>query len=351
VPISELTEPLAVHAAIAEFDELGRDAFLEKHGYRRARQYFLRAPTGRFYDSKAIAGVAYGYQFPEHGPLRSAEFSGGEATVKSQLERLGFEIARNDQSYRDTEGQRNPLWIRDELILALDLYVQLGGQGFSHNHPGIVGCSELLNKLQRLLGTARSDTLRNQNGVYMKLMNFRRFDPVFTDTGRQGLARGNRLEEEVWRTFHSDPGRLANVAKAIRDQLTAEHKGEAAEAGILADNVDDEDFEAPEGRILTRLHRQRERNRTLVAAKKQRALALAGNLKCEACGFDFVATYGERGQGFMECHHIKPVETLTENSRTKVTDLALVCANCHRMIHAKRPWLSIDALRATLATQ
>jgi HNH endonuclease len=64
--------------------------------------------------------------------------------------------------------------------------------------------------------------------------------------------------------------------------------------------------------------------------------------------FDFEKRYGTRGRGFIEVHHIKAVATLVENSTTKLEDLALVCANCHRMIHAQKPWLSIEELRATL---
>jgi 5-methylcytosine-specific restriction protein A len=153
----------------------------------------------------------------------------------------------------------------------------------------------------------------------------------------------------VWNTFHEDPVRLAALAKAIRDQVLAENKDSANSVLPLADGPE-EDFEAPEGRILTRMHRMRERNRDLVAAKKRRALALRGGLQCEVCGFDFVVTYGERAQGFMECHHTKPVETLPEHSKTKVTELALVCANCHRMIHSRRPWITVQQLRALIAS-
>ncbi|WP_249187608.1 hypothetical protein [Nocardiopsis sp. MG754419] len=33
-------------------------------------------------------------------------------------------------------------------------------------------------------------------------------------------------------------------------------------------------------------------------------------------------------------------------SRTRLEDLALLCANRHRMIHVARPWLTVDRLRA-----
>ena len=56
---------------------------------------------------------------------------------------------------------------------------------------------------------------RNPNGVYMKLMNFRRFDPVYQAQGKTGLTRGNKLEETVWNDFASDPVRLAKTAAAI----------------------------------------------------------------------------------------------------------------------------------------
>jgi hypothetical protein len=60
---SELTSADAVRAAIAEFDALGRDAFLEKYGFRRSDRYMLQA-NGGLYDSKAIVGAAFGFQYP-----------------------------------------------------------------------------------------------------------------------------------------------------------------------------------------------------------------------------------------------------------------------------------------------
>lgn len=86
-----LTDPDAVEAAIRECDELGRDGFLEKHGFHRAKRYFV-VKGGRLYDSKAIAAVAHGYQLPEVGPLGPSEFSGGERTAASRLRGLGFEV-------------------------------------------------------------------------------------------------------------------------------------------------------------------------------------------------------------------------------------------------------------------
>jgi 5-methylcytosine-specific restriction enzyme A len=83
----------------------------------------------------------------------------------------------------------------------------------------------------------------------------------------------------------------------------------------------------------------------LCFGQKQLALKQGQGLSCEVCGFDFRAVYGDRGDGFIECHHIKPLETLEPNANTHVRDLALVCSNCHRMIHRRRPWLTIEQVR------
>lgn len=89
--IADLTSASAVRDAMREYDRLGRDAFLSKYGFRPARSYFLKE-NGRFYDSKAIAGVAYGIQHPDRGHLAGRDFVGGDATVRPKLESLGFEI-------------------------------------------------------------------------------------------------------------------------------------------------------------------------------------------------------------------------------------------------------------------
>jgi hypothetical protein len=57
--LAELTRE-AVLTAIAEFDPLGRAAFLESYGFGPARESFVEL-NGQHYDSKAIAGAAHRY--------------------------------------------------------------------------------------------------------------------------------------------------------------------------------------------------------------------------------------------------------------------------------------------------
>jgi hypothetical protein len=83
-----------------EFDELGRDQFLAKYGYRHAKRYFVRR-NGKLYDSKAIAGVAVGFQYSDRGPMLNSEFSGGEGSVVRRLEELGFELVDRGEDADD----------------------------------------------------------------------------------------------------------------------------------------------------------------------------------------------------------------------------------------------------------
>jgi 5-methylcytosine-specific restriction protein B len=80
----------AIERAIAEYDELGRDAFLSKHGFGRATAYAL-VVDGREYDPKAIAGVAYGLDHPDEGTPKNADFNGG-LQLRSALRPAGFDV-------------------------------------------------------------------------------------------------------------------------------------------------------------------------------------------------------------------------------------------------------------------
>lgn len=104
--LSRLQSPAAVQAAMDEFVRLGRSAFLARYGFAKSRDFMVRdANTGQLCDSKAIVGAAFGHQFPEEGPLKAADFSGGEATVVTRLQRLGFEVVRIGEDWSAAEVQ------------------------------------------------------------------------------------------------------------------------------------------------------------------------------------------------------------------------------------------------------
>jgi hypothetical protein len=90
-------------------------------------------------------------------------------------------------------------------------------------------------------------------------------------------------------------------------------------------------------KVAMRLHRHREK--ALREAKlKIHKHANGGRLPCEVpgCGFDFVERYGEdRGGGFAEVHHIDPLSTRGRPTLTSLSQLMVICPNCHAMIHRR----------------
>jgi len=231
-----------------------------------------------------------------------------------------------------------PDWTREELILALELYFREPSARGSKTHPAVIELSSVLNTLPIHTNIELEEGFRNPNGVGMKLSNFLRFDPSYTGAG---LKRGSHLEEDVWNTFASDLDRLTATAAAIRGMLKNADIFSEEALGI-------DETEAPEGRVLTRIHQVRELNAFLIRKKKQEVLSITGKLACEVCEFDFYHSYGGHGYGFAECHHTKPLCKLMPGEKTRASDLAIVCANCHRMLHRGSDWPSISDLKSIL---
>ncbi len=106
--------------------------------------------------------------------------------------------------------------------------------------------------------------------------------------------------------------------------------------------------EGKEGRLLTRWHAYRERDRGLVKSAKQAFKLKHGKLFCEACGLDPKTRYGERGEDRLQAHHRTPIEEMIPGSVTKAEDLAMVCPTCHDIIHARRPWITVEDVKKLL---
>jgi len=91
------------------------------------------------------------------------------------------------------------------------------------------------------------------------------------------------------------------------------------------------------------------RSRKLVDIAKQH-YSKDGKIYCSACNFNFEDFYGETGQGYIEIHHVKPIFTYGDNIEKSISealsDVAPVCANCHRMIHRSNDLLlSVPSLK------
>lgn len=120
-------------------------------------------------------------------------------------------------------------------------------------------------------------------------------------------------------------------------------------SGTIVDEEDESAF--PEGTAIFKRHRYLERDGALSRRAKAARIASTGKLRCEVCTIDFQETYGEIGAGFIEAHHRVPVHQLDGINRTKLADLALVCSNCHRMLHRAAPQLTVEELRDLIKTK
>jgi len=91
-----------------------------------------------------------------------------------------------------------------------------------------------------------------------------------------------------------------------------------------------------------------QRNSGLVRLAKALAYQKGfGRILCECCDFDFITTYGSIGDGFIECHHKIPI-SIGGKRITETRDLAMVCSNCHRMLHRKKDdksYFTVEKLR------
>lgn len=92
----------------------------------------------------------------------------------------------------------------------------------------------------------------------------------------------------------------------------------------------------------TKYERNRKNRDAAIRVRRRKGQGLC----CEVCGFDFEKVYGERGYGFIEVHHNKPLYTFEDECTVDPEkDLNCLCSNCHRMIHRdKGNILTVDEL-------
>jgi 5-methylcytosine-specific restriction protein A len=115
----------------------------------------------------------------------------------------------------------------------------------------------------------------------------------------------------------------------------------------IDEDADLRDEFAVEGSHTYRWTSRYERSR----ANRAIAILLHGT-ECCVCGFDFGASYGQLGEGFVEIHHLTPVSQMAAPRPVDpTTELRPLCSNCHRMVHRKNPPIHPDELRRSFLQQ
>lgn len=234
-----------------------------------------------------------------------------------------------------TDGQGNPHWTRDETILALDLFFDSGLVALPHSDSRVVALSKTLRALPGNEERSRKQSFRNPAGVSFKMSNLQS-----VATGR-GFPNASTTDRAVWAYFETHPSRLKEIANQILKFVD----------GVSLDTSEAEEDEFPEGAVLTKAHRRIERNRrlrtTLIRDRKKKNL-----LRCDACLIVNPTSEARLGDAIFDAHHLVPLSEIG-TSRTKISDLALLCANCHRIIHrlsaTTGKWALVDDVKAAIA--
>lgn len=143
------------------------------------------------------------------------------------------------------------------------------------------------------------------------------------------LPQGLRRRDE-WRTRISGIV-LPDAAARELLQIWTRHCSQQIDLRL----ADEEEISGLEGPLVRRYVLHRKRESWLRQEKIESILRTTGALRCEVprCNFDFRARYGELGKAYAQVHHLKPLSARDGVRETKLSDLAVVCANCHVMIH------------------
>ena len=149
----------------------------------------------------------------------------------------------------------------------------------------------------------------------------------------KGISNLDELLFDIWQRF--------------QDSFTKSDNQSVITTSAIINEIEtiNPNISVAEGELKLVAHLVRERNQKIIGEKKKEAIR-NGILKCEVCTFSFIDIFNVE---FIECHHITPIST-TGARETTLADLALVCANCHRMLHAKfdGKYLSIVELRTKI---
>lgn len=174
---------------------------------------------------------------------------------------------------------------------------------------------------------------------------------------KTGLSRRARKESDELRALiEKQRGSIRETANRIRQTNLFDigDKEQRRQVELDLKHLDDRaariDAELDaEPRAIEALYDVRESDPELCRRAKDLRRQQTGGLRCTVCHFDFEQRYGHLGRDYAEVHHAVPISAYeTEGGTTRVTDLVVVCANCHRMLHRKRPWLAVTQLQQLL---
>ncbi|WP_209323178.1 HNH endonuclease [Brevibacterium renqingii] len=232
-------------------------------------------------------------------------------------------------------------WTEDEVVLICAEVKANGWDSIRADSLSARRLSVLLIGASKVPLNERKETFRSPGSIHRKSWDIITALPTYSGTP----TKGGNTTREVVQCFLEEPDKMTQRAQEIKTQIVS---SQLTSEGLQGDD----EFgiqEASEGAEAEIMLIRRERSRSLRLKKISAVLGAGKKIECEVCGFDYSIIYGDRGDGYIEVHHVLPLHA-SGQTITRLGDLVLLCANCHRMIHRRHPWLEPDELKAIVAS-
>lgn len=335
--LSDLTDANAVSKAIEEFKALGRDAFLKKYGLRASVKYSVEV-EGLLIDSKPLLSVAYGYQYPERGPLPVSHFTGGAETRRA-LARFDYKLAPLPPvMYGEIPGYPPGSVLRDRMEayrLGVHRTSQAGIAGQAEGTQSIClsdGYSqdEIQGDLISYTGFGGQNKSRTRQIADQKLekgnlglvRNYNLGRPVRVLAQRKVFTGKKSDDEYIYLGLFTVTGwgwGRADGYKILVYQLRA----------MAAHSLIPEDVTA----ALTRGEEVQPQRRTSTVNRIVRNYDVAASVKrlyndtCQICGTRLRTPAGPYSEGA----HIRPLG-IPHNGPDTLANILCLCPNCHKLL-------------------
>jgi 5-methylcytosine-specific restriction enzyme A len=264
------------------------------------------------------------------------------------VERCGIDVTPWGNNYLGKHPSQNPAFCYEWAFKSTDLIlINIWRENLKIENSNIF---QVLNLRQFIEEESEPRKGRNKRfdeyirEAYEKNLSVR---AIILDRNSRETVGKRMLDSEIWRVafYEYASGEFKIERTTAREQSDIENP----------ENEDEELNSFPEGSLREQFIKHRKREARLRSAKIKRfAQTHAGRVFCEVknCKIDFNEKYGPIGQGFAHVHHLTPLkEAPDEGRQTNLDDLAVVCPNCHAMIHRGGDNRTLDEIDVLLATQ
>lgn len=189
----------AVLVVLAEHDRLGLEAFCERYGFERAREFVI-TEKGQKYGTRVVTAAAHG-RLAGRSVLRAEDVVDDEI-VNRRMELLGFHVSE----------LRPPPWTREELLLACSLLFENNRKALRATDQPVKDLSALLKRLPFHPPEDRGHRFRSANSVQRKLYDLMTGLPTYGKVE----TRAGQLDREIVQAFLDDETAMHAEAAAIR---------------------------------------------------------------------------------------------------------------------------------------